>query len=416
VLNNDGLLGESNGQVSLTAEVTYPNGATQSFSKAYQAVPADSAAGGLNLWIIETLPDEDPDPADDGGYTIADMRNLLDTGILTTKTPIYSEQWSEIWWWRGDDGFGEFGTDFKDNVLVDATSTAFSQPLRETLWVMSGFLKPNETGEHQIGFRVDDAGLMFIEVDGQLISVSTQNQKSWSTALNLEAGKLYPIWYFSKTTSADPDNNAAYWDTIQTLWRTPSNPDADWLVENTIPAENFVPMPLDPSKPYSAGWLPSAVLATVKDFNSNRLVGDEEFFPLEAIENMMLEEIQELYNVNFKGVDFNNDGDIFDDAELFLDKSISAGIADSNKSVATVFIDIDCLSVGDDVELYLDGNLAFSKIISENEYQKNSLSFPLIDFSEFSISENKSISLEIKVKQGENYVHDGIDSTWEYQW
>lgn len=416
VLNNDGLLGESNGQVSLTAEVTYPNGATQSFSKAYQAVPAVSAAGGLNLWIIETLPDEDPDPADDGGYTIADMRNLLDTGILTTKTPIYSEQWSEIWWWRGDDGFGEFGTDFKDNVLVDATSTAFSQPLRETLWVMSGFLKPNETGEHQIGFRVDDAGLMFIEVDGQLISVSTQNQKSWSTALNLEAGKLYPIWYFSKTTSADPDNNAAYWDTIQTLWRTPSNPDADWLVENTIPAENFVPMPLDPSKPYSAGWLPSAVLATVKDFNSNRLVGDEEFFPLEAIENMMLEEIQELYNVNFKGVDFNNDGDIFDDAELFLDKSISAGIADSNKSVATVFIDIDCLSVGDDVELYLDGNLAFSKIISENEYQKNSLSFPLIDFSEFSISENKSISLEIKVKQGENYVHDGIDSTWEYQW
>jgi len=416
VLNSDGSLGGTNGQVSLTAEVTYPNGATQSFSKAYQAVPADSAAGGLNLWIIETLPDEDPDPADDGGYTIADMRNLLETGILTTKTPIYSEQWSEIWWWRQESGFSEFGTDFKDNVLVDATGTDFRQALTESLWVMSGFLKPSETGEHQIGFKADDAGLMFIEVDGQLISVSTQNQKSWSTALNLESGKLYPIWYFAKTTSSDPDNNAAYWDTIQTLWRTPSNPDADWLVENTIPAENFVPMPLDPSKPYSAGWLPSAVSATVKEFNSNRLVGDEEFFPLEAIENMMLEEIQELYNVNFKGVDFNNDGDIFDDAELFLDKSISAGIAGSGKNIATLFINIDDVSSGDDVELYLDGNLAFNHRISESDLQTNEIIFPLINFEKFTTADNRDISLGIKVKQGEDYIHDGIEAMWEYQW
>jgi len=232
----------------------------------------------------------------------------------------------------------------------------------------------------------------------------------------LESGKLYPIWYFSKTTSSDPDNNAAYWDTIQTLWRTPSNPDADWLVENTIPAENFVPMPLDPSKPYSAGWLPSAVSATVKEFNSNRLVGDEEFFPLEAIENMMLEEIQELYNVNFKGVDFNNDGDIFDDAELFLDKSISAGIAGSGKNIATLFINIDDVSSGDDVELYLDGNLAFNHRISESDLQTNEIIFPLINFEKFTTADNRDISLGIKVKQGEDYIHDGIEAMWEYQW
>jgi len=294
VLNSDGSLGGTNGQVSLTAEVTYPNGATQRFSKAYQAVPADSAAGGLNLWIIETLPDEDPDPADDGGYTIADMRNLLETGILTTKTPIYSEQWSEIWWWRKESGFSEFGTDFKDNVLVGATGTDFRQALTESLWVMSGFLKPSETGEHQIGFKADDAGLMFIEVDGQLISLSSQNQRSWSTALDLESGKLYPIWYFAKTTSADPDNNAAYWDTIQTLWRTPSNPapsdpeSDDWLIANTIPAENFVPMPLDPSKPYPAAWLPPAAAALVTEFSENRLEGDEVFVTLTPADTSVL--------------------------------------------------------------------------------------------------------------------------------
>jgi hypothetical protein len=87
-------------------------------------------------------------------------------------------------------------------------------------------------------------------------------------------------------------------------------------------------------------------------------------------------------------------------------------------------LDIDGASEGDTVELWADGQEVFSAQLSATNINNRQLTTDEIDFtsadagatSTGTTANDEIVMLEVKVKHGDQYVQDGGDVTWEYQW
>lgn len=275
ILNDKGVI-QGAGDVKMTAKITYLNGAVQTVSRDFLVVDK-ATSGGLTLRIIDTS--DDVNQPSDNQYKSSMLNALLQTDSMITKKPLYSGVWSDIWWERKTESFSEFSlngsTNFRDNVMANGANAmaSYNQPMKETLWSMSGFLKPSETGKHRLVVQADDTMKVFIEVDGVIVSAESNYWVSSTSEINLVAGNLYPLWVFFKTTQPDPQ-----YDYLRLSWKTPSTT-AEGI---HIPSANLVPINVDPTAPYPDAWLPSSLMRTadVLQITDTTLNGTPVFLPL----------------------------------------------------------------------------------------------------------------------------------------
>jgi hypothetical protein len=128
----------------------------------------------------------------------------------------------------------------------------------------------------------------------------------------------------------------------------------------------------------------------------------------------------DLYDVMFNGVD----ADATAGAEFtFSDSSTPADNTSNNDSTAKLVLDIEDASEGDTVELWADGQKVFSTELTAINISDGQLTTDEIDFAtadaaatSTGTANDEKVLLEVKVKHGDQYVQDGGDVTWEYQW
>jgi len=126
------------------------------------------------------------------------------------------------------------------------------------------------------------------------------------------------------------------------------------------------------------------------------------------------------YDIMFEGID----ADEAVGAEFaFSSSSTTAGNAASSDRTAKIVLDIDDASEGDTVEVWADGQEVFSTEltaanISDGQLITDNINFATADAGAMGTGtpNDETVLLEVKIKHGDQYVQDGGDVTWEYQW
>jgi hypothetical protein len=120
-----------------------------------------------------------------------------------------------------------------------------------------------------------------------------------------------------------------------------------------------------------------------------------------------------LFDADFTGIDADDNADV----ELtFTDSNTAAGNASSGDSTAKVVINLNDVAEGDTLELWVDGDLALSHVVTDTEIQAGKFTSDLVNFAESDTGSDQQVALELKVKHGDQYVQENGDVTWEYQW
>jgi hypothetical protein len=129
---------------------------------------------------------------------------------------------------------------------------------------------------------------------------------------------------------------------------------------------------------------------------------------------------------DFLGVDINEDQDYVDAYETATNGVVGNNDGDTanGDDTISVYLDVSDASVGDVIELYVDGTLiATSASLTQTQITNGALELETSGgASEFDLdsSDNDAddkVLLEVKVKNGSDvYVQDNGDVTWEYQW
>jgi hypothetical protein len=124
------------------------------------------------------------------------------------------------------------------------------------------------------------------------------------------------------------------------------------------------------------------------------------------------------YDVMFASLDNGTDG-------LFSDASSDA-VATQGEKDAVVQIDLNDVAENDIVELYVDGQLIFSKEVTAADKSSGSITTTSLDFDTKDIASgtetvamdpaNDQVTLELKVKHQGIYVQEGREVTWDYYW
>jgi hypothetical protein len=125
-----------------------------------------------------------------------------------------------------------------------------------------------------------------------------------------------------------------------------------------------------------------------------------------------------VFDVEFLSVDNSRDF-------AFVDPS-TAAVASDGENAAVVTIDLNDVAENDLVELYVDGQLIFSKEVTAADKTTGSIATGSLDFDTKDITSGTEtasmdptddvVTLELKVKHQGVYVQDGGDVTWDYQW
>jgi len=128
----------------------------------------------------------------------------------------------------------------------------------------------------------------------------------------------------------------------------------------------------------------------------------------------------------FAGIDADADGS---GVLEFTNTNAIAGTSGSADSTAKVALDVSKASVGDTVELYVDGTLVWSDTLDEGEISSGTLvadngSGDAINFDNYDSTGAGSgvnvsadiVTLEVKLKNSGGYVQEAEDVTWDYQW
>jgi hypothetical protein len=85
------------------------------------------------------------------------------------------------------------------------------------------------------------------------------------------------------------------------------------------------------------------------------------------------------------------------------------------------------MAVGDTVELFADGLLVYSNIMTESDIAAGKIQTDEINFAtqaddlaagsgNTGTQNDDQVILELKVKHGDQYVQENANVTWEYQW
>jgi len=120
-----------------------------------------------------------------------------------------------------------------------------------------------------------------------------------------------------------------------------------------------------------------------------------------------------LFDADFAGIDADDNADV----ELtFTDSNIVAGNSSSEDATARVVINLNDVAEGDTLELWVDGDLALSHVVTDTEIQAGKFTSDLVNFAESDTGSDQQVALELKVKHGDQYVQENGDVTWEYQW
>ena len=114
-----------------------------------------------------------------------------------------------------------------------------------------------------------------------------------------------------------------------------------------------------------------------------------------------------------------------DDGSTTHTDTASSVVSSGNNAVDLTF-DLNDVTENDIVELYVDGQLAFSKEITASDKTTGSITTTDLNLDEKDVASGTSSSsvnatdntviLELKVKHQGVYVQDGQDVTWDYQW
>jgi len=129
---------------------------------------------------------------------------------------------------------------------------------------------------------------------------------------------------------------------------------------------------------------------------------------------------------DFAGIDADADGS---GVLEITDTTAVAGTSGSTDSTAKVALDVSKASVGDTVELYVDGTLVWSDTLDAGEISTgtlvaddgsgNPLDFDTSDSTVAGSGVNAAadiVTLEVKLKNSGGYVQEAEDVTWDYQW
>jgi hypothetical protein len=107
--------------------------------------------------------------------------------------------------------------------------------------------------------------------------------------------------------------------------------------------------------------------------------------------------------------------------------STRGGDANHDNDAAIISLDLNDVTVGDVVELYIDGKLAYLHSVTDGDKQNGKISTDQLSLNDFDKTfggmddpslntANDVVVIEVKVKHDGRYVQDGADVTWEYQW
>ena len=128
-----------------------------------------------------------------------------------------------------------------------------------------------------------------------------------------------------------------------------------------------------------------------------------------------------LRRVDLLGIDVNNDGDYEDAYETVVSGVVDA--SSQNDSSVSFYLDVSDADIGDVIELWADGELvATSDGLTEQQINNGEVEFTdTTGTSEFDMSfhdgdADESVTIEVKVKQGDVYVQDSPDVTWDFNW
>ena len=131
--------------------------------------------------------------------------------------------------------------------------------------------------------------------------------------------------------------------------------------------------------------------------------------------------------VDFLGVDINEDQDYVDAYETATNGVVGYDDGDTatGDDTISVYLDVSDASVGDVIELYVDGTLiATSASLTQTQIDSGALEMVNTSdsVSEFDLDSSNSdaddkVLLEVKVKNSSDvYVQENANVTWEYQW
>jgi len=119
-------------------------------------------------------------------------------------------------------------------------------------------------------------------------------------------------------------------------------------------------------------------------------------------------------------------GSIYDGSSTFTKTANGAGVVSSGNNAVDLTFDLNDVAENDIVELYVDGQLAFSKEITASDKTTGTITTTNLNLDEKDVASGTSSSsvnatdnaviLELKVKHQGVYVQDGQDVTWDYQW
>jgi hypothetical protein len=114
-----------------------------------------------------------------------------------------------------------------------------------------------------------------------------------------------------------------------------------------------------------------------------------------------------------------------DDGSTTHTDTASSVVSGGNNAVDLTF-DLNDVAENDIVELYVDGQLAFSKEITTSDKTNGTITATNLDLDAKDVATGTSSSsvdatdnaviIELRVKHQGVYVQDGQDVTWEYQW
>jgi len=127
------------------------------------------------------------------------------------------------------------------------------------------------------------------------------------------------------------------------------------------------------------------------------------------------------FDIMFEGINADANADV---EFAFSVSGTSADNTSNNDSTAKIVLDIVDASVGDLVEVWADGQQVFSTELTATNIGDGKLTTDDINFATADAGattsgttrNNDEVLLEVKVKHGDQYVQDGGDVTWAYQW
>ena len=213
------------GNATLTAHVTFDDGATQTYSMAYAAITGSGlTTGGLLRRIVNvsnyTVGGSSPD-----GNTITPYETATVFGMI----PVASQTGALLDWAKPQGASANYAS-------FPAGSMDASGNLINGFWSYTGFVVPTVTGTYQFNIKADNCADLYVQANGVLQNVTTTSGDisggGKTITVNLTAGEAAPIWVFYHP-------GGTYWaDSLDVTWKTPGAASF-----TTIPATNLAAPP-----------------------------------------------------------------------------------------------------------------------------------------------------------------------------